>query len=320
MTTSNQVQGREAGVGALTTAAMLGLYAEVKRLVKSVKVDINEKDEYGDTALHTSVSKGRLAIVKFLLENGADVNAKNEAGSTPLHKVILAKHDQLNILRVLLSYDADTTVRNSSGFLPEQKLILGDDYVTDEIHILKSKHNRIIGKKGGTIEDIRAETGTQIVIPDAHDPSDAIALHGRRAGIDRAKVMIIEATREPKEFEEDYNKNDGKTSVKYPLAKEKHKIVIGKQGATINEIRNETGAEVIMPPQGSDDSQIVIRGDVDQIEAAIKLIQIKIDVAQRARKLQLQRDREAQQRESSRSSTSSTTTGGSRPGPRGGKE
>ena len=45
---------------------------------------VNERDDYGDTALHTAVWHGRISIVQTLLENGADINLQNQDGTTAL--------------------------------------------------------------------------------------------------------------------------------------------------------------------------------------------------------------------------------------------
>jgi ankyrin repeat protein len=46
-------------------------------------VDVNSKDDAGNTALHMAAFTGADALVKYLVENGATVNAKNNYGETP---------------------------------------------------------------------------------------------------------------------------------------------------------------------------------------------------------------------------------------------
>jgi hypothetical protein len=46
--------------------------------------DINEKDEAGNTPLHSAVQYGKSDLVIFLVEKGADINAKNAFEDTPL--------------------------------------------------------------------------------------------------------------------------------------------------------------------------------------------------------------------------------------------
>jgi uncharacterized protein len=50
----------------------------------SVGSDINAATPAGDTALHTASSQGYDAVVKLLVEKGADLNARNKRGLTPL--------------------------------------------------------------------------------------------------------------------------------------------------------------------------------------------------------------------------------------------
>lgn len=45
---------------------------------------VNASDNKGDTALHAAVTHRDPAVVRFLVDHGADVNARNKAGQTPL--------------------------------------------------------------------------------------------------------------------------------------------------------------------------------------------------------------------------------------------
>ena len=45
---------------------------------------VNEKDKNGYTPLHFAVQSGKLDIVKYLLQNGANKKAKDSKGKTPL--------------------------------------------------------------------------------------------------------------------------------------------------------------------------------------------------------------------------------------------
>lgn len=68
-------------------------------------IDVNEKDEWGDTALHYSCRGGNINIIKLLLENGANINEKNKKGHTAW---AYAKGEcSIDIIKMLLAYGAD---------------------------------------------------------------------------------------------------------------------------------------------------------------------------------------------------------------------
>lgn len=81
--------------GQLTLAIRLNKIEDVKKALEMKDVNINAKDEEGETPLMAAVrindafksagdSSDPVEIVKLLIDNGADVNAKDKKGFTPL--------------------------------------------------------------------------------------------------------------------------------------------------------------------------------------------------------------------------------------------
>jgi len=66
-------------------AAVFGELETVKRILQENPGIINEKDEFGFTALHGVAGEEQNVMMKYLIENGANVNAENDEGITPLH-------------------------------------------------------------------------------------------------------------------------------------------------------------------------------------------------------------------------------------------
>jgi len=64
-----------------------GRTTEAKELFQA-KIDINEMDENGNTALHTAARINEADLVTFLIYKGANVELKNHDGDTPLHIAI----------------------------------------------------------------------------------------------------------------------------------------------------------------------------------------------------------------------------------------
>ena len=65
-------------------AAEEGNLAQITSLIKDQGINVNGKNEYGETALIYASEKGHLDIVKYLVDNGADVNEKGHQLQTVL--------------------------------------------------------------------------------------------------------------------------------------------------------------------------------------------------------------------------------------------
>jgi len=62
----------------------------------------------------------------------------------------------------------------------------------------------------------------------------------------------------------------------YPLERSKHKVIIGKGGATIKKIEAETGARLLIPKESPEDF-ITIRGEAAAVAAAKKMVKNEIE-------------------------------------------
>ncbi|MFH1725633.1 MAG: ankyrin repeat domain-containing protein [Elusimicrobiota bacterium] len=99
--------------------------AKVTELVES-GVDVNEKKSWDDTgansdstALHAAAHFGRVGMVRYLIEQGADVNATSGANYTPLHNA--AWTGQVRVTKMLLEAGADPWMTDSSGDTPAEE-------------------------------------------------------------------------------------------------------------------------------------------------------------------------------------------------------
>lgn len=70
-------------------------------------VDVRDKDD--NSPLHFA-ARGRLEIVRLLLEHGADVNIKSKNLQTPL--MVATKAGRVDIVQLLLEYSSDLTVKD----------------------------------------------------------------------------------------------------------------------------------------------------------------------------------------------------------------
>lgn len=98
-------------VEAIIAASRYGNTAAVQKLIAAQPDLVNSRDRAGSTPLHHAAGFGTLAMVKLLLENGADVNAVNQRKSTPL---FWALADEAKV-RLLLEKGASITAKTSDG-------------------------------------------------------------------------------------------------------------------------------------------------------------------------------------------------------------
>ena len=100
-------------------AAYNGDIVKVRELLKK-RVNPDERDSFGGTALHADMFQKNMKIVKLLLEHGFDVNAIGpQNGYTPLHDAVWA--DNLEAVKILLDKGARTNIKGKDELTPYAK-------------------------------------------------------------------------------------------------------------------------------------------------------------------------------------------------------
>lgn len=126
-------------------------------------------------------------------------------------------------------------------------------------------HRQLIGAKGGEIEKIRKEfTAVQISFPDLGSKSDIVKLRGPKDDVDKCARHFNKLTKEL--LESGYQ-------TKVPIFKQFHKFVIGKGGANIRRIRDETDTRIDLPDSSTDSDMITITGKKENVVKAVEAIQ-----------------------------------------------
>ena len=86
--------------------------------------DINYKDANGYSYLHIAVQSHMIAVVKYLLEKGADVDSNDKFGKTPLMIALMHylrdKPTIQQIINLLIKYGADLDKTANSGVTARQ--------------------------------------------------------------------------------------------------------------------------------------------------------------------------------------------------------
>ncbi|MCL7048274.1 hypothetical protein MKW94_002120, partial [Papaver nudicaule] len=99
--------------GAFHFAAREGKIEICKYLTEELKIDVNIKDEDGDTPLLHAARQGHNDIAKYLIECGANPDTCSELGATALHHA--AGMGNTDLLNLLLSKVAEVDSQSDAG-------------------------------------------------------------------------------------------------------------------------------------------------------------------------------------------------------------
>jgi ankyrin repeat protein len=126
----------------LSYASEKGFLRIVKRLLGDDRVDVDVQDALGQTPLVWAMKSGHEAIVKLLLDKGADANGQSifygnvlqvasEGGSEAIVKLLLDKDAEFNTQRDYEEYCSALTAASSKGHEAIVKLLLDTDPTAD---------------------------------------------------------------------------------------------------------------------------------------------------------------------------------------------
>ena len=111
----------------------------VTRTLGERNADINVRDKYGSTPLHLTmrrwfkkserVQEGRIEVIKYLLEHGADSDAKDYTYETPLHDASF--FGSVEGVQLMLEHGANVHVRTKKGQTPLHQVLDGLDDTSD---------------------------------------------------------------------------------------------------------------------------------------------------------------------------------------------
>lgn len=108
--------------GGRSAAHIAAEYGDVDRLMLLAKhgVDINQRNWLEESPLHRAAAcgiPGAEDAVRFLCEQHIDINAPNIRGETALHKAV--QFNQIAIVKLLLEAGADPSIQDQKGQMPE---------------------------------------------------------------------------------------------------------------------------------------------------------------------------------------------------------
>ncbi|KAJ8418609.1 hypothetical protein AAFF_G00001080 [Aldrovandia affinis] len=187
-------------------------------------------------------------------KGGANINRIKD-----LHKVsvrIPPDNEKSNLIRI----EGDPQgVQEAKKELLELASRMENERTKDMI-IEQRFHRAIIGQKGEKIKEVRDKFPEVIInFPDPAQKSDIVQLRGPRTEVEKCSKFMQKMVAEMVE---------NSFSVSVPIFKQFHKNIIGKGGANIKKIREETNTKIDLPAENSNSEMIVITGKKANCEAA----------------------------------------------------
>ncbi|KAG8508285.1 Vigilin [Galemys pyrenaicus] len=143
---------------------------------------------------------------------------------------------------------------------------------TKDLVIEQRFHRTIIGQKGERIREIRDKFPEVIInFPDPAQKSDIVQLRGPKNEVEKCTKYMHKMVADL--VENSY-------SISVPIFKQFHKNIIGKGGANIKKIREESNTKIDLPAENSNSETIVITGKRANCEAArSRILSIQKDLA-----------------------------------------
>ncbi|KAL8300792.1 hypothetical protein RB593_010240 [Gaeumannomyces tritici] len=89
------------------------IHGQILKILRRGVININVKDEDGSTPLQWAAENGHEAVVRLLLDRGADKDAKVGDGRTPLHWAAAGGHEA--VARLLVEAGADKEAKDGCG-------------------------------------------------------------------------------------------------------------------------------------------------------------------------------------------------------------
>lgn len=147
----------------------------------------------------------------------------------------------------------------------QEKIDKLENEKSKDVIIDRRLHRSIIGAKGEKIREIKDRyRQVTITIPTPQENTDIVKLRGPKEDVDKCHKDLLKLVKEIQESSH---------MIEVPIFKQFHKFVIGKGGANIKKIRDETQTKIDLPAEGDTNDLIIITGKKENVLEAKERIQ-----------------------------------------------
>uniref|UniRef100_A0A2K5SIL5 Vigilin n=1 Tax=Cebus imitator TaxID=2715852 RepID=A0A2K5SIL5_CEBIM len=164
---------------------------------------------------------------------------------------------------------------------PTEDVNVAQEQIESMINIDHKFHRHLIGKSGANINRIKDQYKVSMCIPPDSEMSNLIRIEGDPQGVQQLRGPKNEAEKCTKYMQKvvaDLVENSYSISV--PIFKQFHKNIIGKGGANIKKIREESNTKIDLPAENSNSETIIITGKRANCKAdRSRILSIQKDLA-----------------------------------------
>lgn len=191
-------------------------------------------------------------------KNGANINRLKDDLDVVIN---IEEKEGVNSLRIEGSQDSVWKAQKEL----QEKIEKLDNEKERDIIIDHRLFRNIIGSKGDRIKEIREMFNqVQITFPNPSEKSDVVKVRGPKEDVDQCHKHLMKVVKELLE---------SSFVLEVPIFKQFHKFIIGKGGANIKKIRDETQTKIDLPAEGDLNEVIVITGKKENVMEARERIQ-----------------------------------------------
>ena len=130
-------------------AALVGHIEAIKKHLDR-EVDINAKNDKGQTSLDLAIKENAFETAEFLINKGANFNTEDESGNTPLHHAAGFGHKK--IVGLLIAKGTDSNLKNKSGETPLIKAANSGGVFNRPVSIGRLETIELLISKGADID------------------------------------------------------------------------------------------------------------------------------------------------------------------------
>ncbi|KAK7093511.1 hypothetical protein V1264_007247 [Littorina saxatilis] len=227
--------------------------AAAKRALEEIIADLKKRMDFAEIQIDQKfhkhiIGKGGVNITRIKNETGVSVRIPSDGENSNVIRIEGEPAGVIKAKQELLEMSQRMENEKSRDIIIDQRF-----------------HGTIIGARGEGIREVRDKFNqVQITFPDQGKKSDVVTLRGPKQDVDKCFKHMQTVHKEMLESNQ---------QAQVRIFKDFHKNIIGKGGANIRKIRDETNTRIDLPGEHAESDVITITGKKADVELAKQKIE-----------------------------------------------